>query len=502
MVEIYLSQEKSDWVKNIIEKIKKNTYLYPETFIYEGEIYSLRGEKELALKAYERALELNPIYKGIREYINYLRSENIKIPDISEYLNKPIPQEFLDFPAIILLDQKERIVYKDGSSTVVYHKLIKINKKEEKDKYGEIIIDYDSSFERVRIIRARTIKSDGKEIEATSIQDFSIASDYPLYTDQRQIVISMPSVEKDAILECYYMIDEYSRGILGKNFQDIFFFQNEIPTLLRRFGVWNRGIMPHSAPEIFKAKYGDCKDKAILLITMLKEAGIDAYYTLVSTRHSLPLKKNIPGFQFDHAIVAVPYKNSYIFLDGTAEDVPLGELPIMDQGADAMIIKDGKPLFVKIPLSQSENNERKFISKISIRRDKFIGETQIILTGYFATYYRWLLKSATTLQKEDFLTRLLNNRIPSSRLLKWDIQNISNLEDFLIIKLVYENNYLNNINAFLFSGIKSAEEITKEIRKYPIEYYLPYKEIEELTLTFEESLLVEILVEEKLKDNP
>ncbi|MFN3698655.1 MAG: DUF3857 domain-containing protein, partial [Dictyoglomus sp.] len=235
LVEIYLSQEKFDWVKNIIEKIKKNTYLYPETFIYEGEIYSLRGEKELALEAYERALELNPIYKGIREYINYLRSENIKIPDISEYLNKPIPQEFLDFPAIILLDQKERIVYKDGSSTVVYHKLIKINKEEGKDKYGEIIIDYDSSFERVRIIRARTIKSDGKEIEATSIQDFSIASDYPLYTDQRQIVISMPSVEKDAILECYYMIDEYSRGILGKNFQDIFFFQNEIPTLYSRY---------------------------------------------------------------------------------------------------------------------------------------------------------------------------------------------------------------------------------------------------------------------------
>lgn len=616
LIETHLSQEKLDSAKDIIDKIKRNTPLYPETFIYEAEIHNLKDEKELALESYEKALELDPSYKNIREYINYVRSENIKIPDISEYLNSKIPEEFLDFPAVLLLDHKERIIYKNGTSTVIYHRIIKITKEEGKDKYGEIKIDYDSSFENVRILRARTIKPDGREIEATSIQDFSIAHEYPLYTDQRQIVISMPAIEKGAILECYYVIDEYSRGIFGKNFQDIFFFQNEIPTLYSRYvlkvpkdinfkykiyngditpkilqdneyktysweaknisGIieepympnvytlipqlwissfknWEslaewyyslaypqirsdknikekvkeltsglkttedkikaiyyfvtsqiryvgleygiRGIMPHSASEIFKVRYGDCKDKAILLITMLREIGVKAYYTLVSTRDSLPLKKELPGFQFDHAIVAIPYNNSYIFLDGTAEDTPYGEVPGMDQGADAMIIVDGKPIFSKIPLSKPENNTRKIISYVSLTKDKLLGETQITLTGYFATYYRWLLKSATFKQREDILAQILNNRIPNSKLLKWDIQNLNNLEEPFVIKLTYENTSLlshidtNVINMFLFSGPRTSEEIIKENRTYPIEYYLPYEEIEEINITYDEKEL-------------
>ena len=44
------------------------------------------------------------------------------------------------------------------------------------------------------------------------------------------------------------------------------------------------GYQPHYAGEIFKNKYGDCKDKAILFITMLKSAGFSAYPVLIGTR--------------------------------------------------------------------------------------------------------------------------------------------------------------------------------------------------------------------------
>ncbi|MGC9002130.1 MAG: DUF3857 domain-containing protein [Dictyoglomus sp.] len=629
LIRIYLSQEKIEEAQRLIEKTKKITYLYPEIFIYEAEIHHLKDEKELAIESYEKAIEIDPSYKGIREYLNYLRSEQIKIPDISEYLSKDIPKEFLDFPAIYLLDWQERTMHKDGSFTVVFHKIIKILKDEAKDKYGEITINYDSSFEDVRILRARTIKPDGKELEATSIQDFSVASDYPLYTDQRQIIISMPAVEKGAILECFYVIDEYTRSIFGKNFQDIFFFQNEVPTLrsiyilkipstidfkykvyngkvdpevnqnkdykiftwkmenvpgiteepympdlaklvpqlwITTFRSWEdladwyyslaypqirsnkeikekvrelvlgakmeeekikaiyyfvtnqiryvgleygiRGIMPHSAPEIFKAKYGDCKDKAVLLLTMLKEAGIKAYYTLVSTRYSSSLKKELPGFQFDHAIVALPYKNSYLFLDGTAEDTPFGEVPGMDQGADAMIIIDGKPILTTIPMSKPENNLRKYNTKINIEEKNLVAETQITLTGYFANSYRYYLKTMTTLQKENFLSRLLNYYIPNSKLTDWDVQNIGNLEEPLIIKLKFENPYItsykkeiNLLNMFPFSSIKSAEEITREERNYDIEYYLPYQEIEEISINIPQGINIDTTIKSVTKEN-
>jgi len=60
-----------------------------------------------------------------------------------------------------------------------------------------------------------------------------------------------------------------------------YYVTSEIRYVGLEFGIG--GIMPHSAPSIFREKYGDCKDKAILLITMLQEAGIEAYYTLVNT---------------------------------------------------------------------------------------------------------------------------------------------------------------------------------------------------------------------------
>ena len=35
--------------------------------------------------------------------------------------------------------------------------------------------------------------------------------------------------------------------------------------------------------EVFSHRYGDCKDKATLLSTMLKEIGVESYYVLINT---------------------------------------------------------------------------------------------------------------------------------------------------------------------------------------------------------------------------
>lgn len=44
------------------------------------------------------------------------------------------------------------------------------------------------------------------------------------------------------------------------------------------------GWQPHSAAEVFHNRYGDCKDKATLLKTMLESVGIHATWVMVDTR--------------------------------------------------------------------------------------------------------------------------------------------------------------------------------------------------------------------------
>ncbi len=54
------------------------------------------------------------------------------------------------------------------------------------------------------------------------------------------------------------------------------FVQSDIRYVAILLGIG--GVQPHPATDIFANRYGDCKDKATLLSSMLKEAGIDSYY--------------------------------------------------------------------------------------------------------------------------------------------------------------------------------------------------------------------------------
>ena len=49
------------------------------------------------------------------------------------------------------------------------------------------------------------------------------------------------------------------------------------------FGI--HGYQPYRVPQVFARKFGDCKDKACLLVVMLREVGVDASLVLARTRH-------------------------------------------------------------------------------------------------------------------------------------------------------------------------------------------------------------------------
>lgn len=107
------------------------------------------------------------------------------------------------------------------------------------------------------------------------------------------------------------------------------------------FGI--HGYRPYPVSEIFRRRFGDCKDKASLLIAMLARAGIDSNIVLVRTRELGPVATKIPAVgDFDHAIVYVPELGWY--LDGTAEYNGARELPAADQHALVFRIPVGSDL--------------------------------------------------------------------------------------------------------------------------------------------------------------
>jgi len=119
------------------------------------------------------------------------------------------------------------------------------------------------------------------------------------------------------------------------------------------------GWQPHSNEEIFLHRYGDCKDKATLLIAMLRSVGLTGFPVLIRTRDMGAMDKDFPSTAFNHAIVAIPQGEGLLFLDPTSESTPLGELPWQDQGALVLVIReDGGAEVMQTPLSSPEQNRR------------------------------------------------------------------------------------------------------------------------------------------------
>ena len=97
------------------------------------------------------------------------------------------------------------------------------------------------------------------------------------------------------------------------------------------------GWKPFNATEVHRRRYGDCKDKATLLASLLRENGVDATIALVRTadRGRIP-PDHATMWAFNHAITYVPSQE--LFLDGTAEFSGSTELPYLDQGAMALVV--------------------------------------------------------------------------------------------------------------------------------------------------------------------
>ncbi|MGH9487643.1 MAG: DUF3857 domain-containing protein [Terriglobales bacterium] len=96
------------------------------------------------------------------------------------------------------------------------------------------------------------------------------------------------------------------------------------------FGI--HGYRPYPVTQVFQRRYGDCKDKASLLIAMLHQAGVQAQFVLVRIRDLGLVDPAVPTVaDFDHAIVYVP--DLHLYLDGTAEYNGTRDLPAGDQRA-------------------------------------------------------------------------------------------------------------------------------------------------------------------------
>ncbi len=182
------------------------------------------------------------------------------------------------------------------------------------------------------------------------------------------------------------------------------------------FGI--HGFQPYRVSQVFARKFGDCKDKASLLLVMLKQAGIDATLVLARTRQGGDLDATPASLAaFDHAIVYVPKYDLY--LDGTAEFSGSEELPAPDQDIPVLRVSEGK--LVRTPVLPAERNRVVSDWRVALDADGAARvDEHVVVAGEAA--HSWRSHYQTPGERAERYALAWNGRHPGARLDKLAMQ--------------------------------------------------------------------------------
>jgi hypothetical protein len=145
------------------------------------------------------------------------------------------------------------------------------------------------------------------------------------------------------------------------------------------------GWVPHSAASVLKNRYGDCKDKALLLEALLKAKGIESSAVLIQTDDLYTLPETPVLTAFDHVITYIPALNLYI--DGTANFVPMGTLTRSMMDKPVLHVATGQ--LRRIPTTTHKDNLIDTTNTLKVTKDGYYkGTTLMRKRGHFESASR------------------------------------------------------------------------------------------------------------------
>jgi hypothetical protein len=199
-----------------------------------------------------------------------------------------------------------------------------------------------------------------------------------------------------------------------------------------RYFVVERGIggyQAHPAADIFRYRYGDCKDKTTLLISMLQAAGIRAHYLQVDSDRGV-VDAEAPSLYSNHMITAIEIPEDwkdprlmavvtakdgkrYLIFDPTDERTPVGNLPSYLQGGYGLLAAGPSSQILELPILDPTASGTDATGKFTLDADGTL--TGSVDTSHFGPEgadLRTFLKYTDQKERRDTWEKIVAHDLP------------------------------------------------------------------------------------------
>jgi hypothetical protein len=291
------------------------------------------------------------------------------------------------------------------------------------------------------------------------------------------------------------------------------FMQDQIRYVAFKIGIG--GYQPHSAADVYQHRYGDCKDKATLLIGMLRAVGIHANYLLVDYEHMI--SADMPASAADHMIVAIEVPDGVhdeslqaivkrkngkrvLIFDPTDQYVPSGQIEQPLQGSYAVLFDGADSELIKLPITDPAQNVLRRKGDFVLSADGSLkGELDEDRQGPLASHYRELFATGDGKLEEKILEKGLRESLSNFTLDNFKTEHVAQRDQPLLVHYkITADGYGRNSGAMMLVrprvlGTAQEDIRTDEPRRYPVEFTAERAQIEDYTVHFPEGYKVEDL---------
>src|SRR5580765_2989181 len=293
------------------------------------------------------------------------------------------------------------------------------------------------------------------------------------------------------------------------------FVQHDIRYVAIELGIG--GWQPHPASEVFNHHYGDCKDKATLLSSMLSQIGVESFYVLINVERGAIFPETPARIGFNHAIIAMkmpaglsdpslvatvqhPRLGTLLYFDPTNELTPFGEIGGYLQANYGLLVTMEGGELVELPKQAPSMNSIVRSGNLTLDPNGTLkGEVTETRMGDRAWSERERLRTVTKdTDRVKPIEDLLAGSLSLFQITKASITNLNQTDLPFGFNYTFEaQGYAKNAGGLILVrprvlGVKTSGLLeTKEPRKFSIEFEGPSRDTDAFDITIPAGLVVD-----------